>query len=76
MPVISVKLLKDAFSVEQTHAIMDGITDVIADVAGEYARPYTVVIVEEVSDGLYSSGGQKFTVKGIEALRASQLTTA
>jgi 4-oxalocrotonate tautomerase len=72
MPVVSLKLVKGAFSVAQCQAMIEGITNVIANVAGEYARPHTIVMVEEVSDGLYAAGGQIFTVKGIEAMRATR----
>ncbi|AZQ53144.1 hypothetical protein EGT41_17905 [Burkholderia cenocepacia] len=69
MPVVTLKLLKGAFSQEKTQQMMDGVTDAIAAIAGEYIRPHTVVIVDEVSDGLYSSGGHKVTLKTIDMLR-------
>ncbi|VVD77056.1 hypothetical protein PFI31113_00908 [Pandoraea fibrosis] len=70
MPVVNLKLLKGAFSQENTQKMMDGITDAVAAVAGEYIRRHTIVIVDEVEDGLYSSGGHKVTLKSIEMMRS------
>lgn len=70
MPVVTLKLLEGAFSKEKTQQMMDGVTDAIAATAGEYIRSHTVVIVEEVSDGFYSSGGHKVTLQTIDTLRA------
>jgi 4-oxalocrotonate tautomerase len=69
MPVVTVKLVKGAFSHEKTQQMMDNVTEAIVATAGEYIRPHVIVIVDEVSDGLYSSGGHKVTLKAIDSLR-------
>lgn len=69
MPIISVKVLAGAFSKKQKHLLIDGITDVFADVGGEGIRPNVAVLVEEVESGMWGIGGHKLTIQEIEERR-------
>jgi 4-oxalocrotonate tautomerase len=70
MPIITVKLLQGAFSHEQKHDMIAGITDVIARVGGEGCRPNVHVLIEDVASGMWGIGGERLTVEEIERRRA------
>ena len=69
MPIVSVKVLAGAFSKEQKERLIDGITDVLAEVGGEGIRPNVAVLVEEVDSGMWGIGGRKLTIDEIEERR-------
>ena len=69
MPIVSVKVLAGAFSRDQKERLIDGITEVFADVGGEGIRPNVAVLVEEVESGMWGIGGHKLTIKEIEERR-------
>ena len=73
MPIVSVKVLAGAFSKPQREQLIDGITDVFAEVGGEGIRPNVAVLVEEVESGMWGIGGHKLTVEEIEERRQKRV---
>jgi 4-oxalocrotonate tautomerase len=72
MPIVTVKVLAGAFSLEQRAALITGITEVFAQVGGEGIRPGVAVLVEEVADGMWGIGGHRLTLAEIEARRQAR----
>lgn len=69
MPIVSVKILRGAFTRGQKETLIDEITDAFARVGGEGIRPNVAVLVEEVDSGMWGVGGHKLTIEEIEARR-------
>jgi 4-oxalocrotonate tautomerase len=69
MPIVNVKVLAGAFSVEQRAAMIDEITDAMVKVGGEGMRPMVHVLVEEVPSGMWGIGGAKLTSEEIAERR-------
>ncbi|ROO61808.1 4-oxalocrotonate tautomerase [Micromonospora sp. Llam0] len=57
MPYANLKVPADTLTPESKKKLQDAVTDAFADVYGERARPNTLVILEEVTDGGWSLGG-------------------
>jgi len=68
MPIIDVKVMEGVLTTEQKQTIARGFTDVFADVVGAAARPVTTVIVQDISSGQWSVGGDVLTTDGIKQL--------
>jgi 4-oxalocrotonate tautomerase len=69
VPIINVKLLAGAFSVEQKHAMIEEITNAMAKIGGEGMRPAVHVLVEDVPDGMWGIGGNRLTTAEIARRR-------
>jgi 4-oxalocrotonate tautomerase len=70
MPLVEVKAIKGVFSAEQKQDVIERMTDVLVDVEGEYMRPVTVVLFEEISSGDWGIGGNTLTTQDVHALKA------
>ncbi|MFY1698684.1 MULTISPECIES: tautomerase family protein [unclassified Solwaraspora] len=57
MPYANLKVPADTLTPESKKKLQDAVTDAFVDVYGERARPTTLVILEEVTDGGWSLGG-------------------
>lgn len=68
MPFVDVKVMEDVLTTEQKEAIAEGITDVIVDVVGAPVRPVTWVVVEDVTSGQWTMGGDPVTTEGVRQL--------
>ena len=68
MPVVNVKLIEGVFTREQKQEMIRRMTDVIADLEGEYMRPYTVVVIDEVKDGDWGVGGKTLSAADVKAM--------
>ena len=71
MPLIQVKLIEKVFTPEQKKEIIAKLTDVLVSMEGEYIRPVTLVVIEEVSSGDWGVGGQALTTDAVRALAAA-----
>ncbi len=68
MPLVNVKLIEGVFSPEQKQEIIRRMTEIMVDLEGEYMRPMTLVVIEEVKSGDWGVGGKAFTVSDVKAL--------
>ena len=68
MPVVNVKLIEGVFTREQKQEMIRRMTDVIADLEGEYMRPYTVVVIDEVKGGDWGVGGKALSAADVKAM--------
>ncbi|MDG4764782.1 tautomerase family protein [Solwaraspora sp. WMMD406] len=57
MPYANLKVPADTLTAESKKKLQDAVTDAFVSVYGERARPTTLVIVDEVTDGGWSLGG-------------------
>jgi 4-oxalocrotonate tautomerase len=70
MPLIEVKMIEEVFTPEQKTQVIKRLTDSLVSVKGEYLRPYTVVVIDEVRSGDWGVGGQTVTTDAVRALAA------
>ncbi len=68
MPIVDVKVMEKVLTGAQKQAIAQGITDVFASVAGEAARPVTWVVINDVSTGQWTMGGEAVTSEGVREM--------
>ncbi|MEU2332639.1 4-oxalocrotonate tautomerase family protein [Streptomyces sp. NPDC006654] len=61
MPFANFKVPAGTITPEQKKLIVDRTTDLYAEIYGEVARPNTLVLVEEVTDGGWGIGGNVLT---------------
>lgn len=62
MPFANFKLPQGALSRAQKEELAHKTTDIFAGYFGEQVRPYTMVLIEEVTDGGYARAGEVFVV--------------
>ncbi len=72
MPIITVKLLRGAFSHEQKQELARDITDAVVRMGGAGIRPATSVLIEEVDDAMWSIGGAPLSLAEIKARRRAR----
>jgi 4-oxalocrotonate tautomerase len=68
MPLVNVKLIEGVFSQDQKQEMIRRMTDVLVDLEGEYMRPFTVVVIDEVKSGDWGVGGKAFSSADVKAL--------
>lgn len=74
MPVVTVNVWDEVLTPEREAALLKGVTDVVADVLGENARPFTVAMVVAVPMERWSVGGVVATsFDDLPARRASMI---
>ena len=65
MPIIDVKVMEKVLSAEEKETIARGITDVFANTVGEAARSVTWVVIQDVTSGQWTMGGNPVTTEGV-----------
>ncbi len=68
MPLVNVKVIEGVFSQEQKQEMIRRMTDVLVDLEGEYMRPVTVVVIDEVKSGDWGIGGKAVTCADVKAM--------
>jgi 4-oxalocrotonate tautomerase len=68
MPLIQVRLIKDAFSKEQKRQMISKLTDAMVSIEGENMRKVTWCVIEEVESGDWGMGGNALTTADVHAL--------
>lgn len=68
MPLVDVKVMEKVLSAEQKQSIAEGITQVFADVVGEPVRPATWVVIQDVTSGQWTMGGEPVTTGGVREM--------
>ena len=76
MPIIDVKVMENVLSAEQKQALAEGITDVFVGVVGAGVRPVTWVVIQDVTSGQWTMGGDPVTTAGVEELLRATPATA
>ena len=68
MPFIDVKVMEGVLTTEEKQTIARGVTDVITGVVGSAARPVTWVVIQDVTSGQWTMGGDAVTTQGVKEL--------
>ena len=68
MPLVNIKVIEGVFSQDQKQEMIRRMTDVLVDLEGEYMRPFTVVVIEEVKSGDWGVGGKALSRADVKAL--------
>jgi 4-oxalocrotonate tautomerase len=73
MPVVLIKLVKNALTAEQKQLMLHRVTDAVVSVEGEALRPGVSVLLEEsVNDGEWSVGGNMLTIEAMNRMRRGE----
>ena len=75
MPFVNVQHMAGVFTAEQQHALIRDITDAYVRIGGEGIRPHVTVVINEVADGAWGSGGEVKTIASVSAERAQRAQT-
>ena len=73
MPLIQVKVMDGVYTAQQKQAIVERLSDVMVEIAGEDMRRLTWCVVEEVASGEWGIGGQTLTADDIRALARGEV---
>jgi 4-oxalocrotonate tautomerase len=76
MPFVNVQHMAGLFSHEQVRSLIADITDAYVRIGGEGIRPNVTVVVNEVADGYWGSGGEIKTMAAVQAERARRAVHA
>ena len=74
MPIVDVKVMENVLSPQQKQSIAEGITQVFSDVVGEPVRPATWIVIQDVTSGQWTMGGQPVTTEGVQEMLGSTAT--
>jgi 4-oxalocrotonate tautomerase len=72
MPLVTIDVIRDAFTPEQKHAIIEKVTEAMVAVEGEAMRPVTWVKINEIAQGDWAIGGQRLNAAAVHAMSAGQ----
>ena len=73
MPFVEIKVFEGELSADQTQALIQQVTDVVAGVVGERLRGATWVVVDEVKSGNWGVGGTALTLADVRAMAAGNV---
>ena len=76
MPIVDVKVMEKVLSEDQKQAIAEGITAAFVAVVGEAVRPVTWVVIQDVTSGQWTMGGQPVTTDGVRELLSREAAHA
>jgi 4-oxalocrotonate tautomerase len=62
MPFVNIKITKDGVTAEQKERVIEGVTQVLADVLGKNPQT-TFVLIEEIETDNWGIGGESITVR-------------
>ncbi len=62
MPYVNIKITKEGATQEQKAQLIQGVTNLLAEVLGKNPQT-TVVVIEEVETGNWGIGGETVTVR-------------
>ena len=72
MPLVTIDVIKDAFTPEQKGQIIEKITQAMIAVEGEALRPVTWVKINEIAQNDWAIGGQRLNAAAVHAMSAGQ----
>ena len=67
MPFANYKLPQGSLTPQQKEMIVHKTTDILASIYGDAARPHTMVLVEEVTDGGWGFADDVLTLEKLKA---------
>jgi 4-oxalocrotonate tautomerase len=76
MPLVNIEVIENVFTPEQKKQMIEKVTDVMISIEGEALRPYTLVKIDEVKDGNWSSGGKIVTASDARRLQQTKAKAA
>jgi 4-oxalocrotonate tautomerase len=62
MPFVNIKITRDGASAEQKARLIQGVTNLLADILGKNPQT-TVVVIEEVDTDNWGIGGESITAR-------------
>jgi 4-oxalocrotonate tautomerase len=71
MPLVTIDVIKDAFTADQKKAMIEKVTDTMVEIEGEGVRGVTWVRIMEVEQGDWAIGGQRLGAADVQALAKS-----
>jgi 4-oxalocrotonate tautomerase len=72
MPLVTIDVIKDAFTPAQKKDLIARVTEAMVQVEGENMRPVTWVRVNEIEGGDWAIGGKVLRASDIHALAAGK----
>lgn len=72
MPLVTIDVIKDAFTPRQKRELIEKVTEAMVAVEGEAMRGVTWVRVKEVEQGDWGIGGKTLTAADIHAMAAGK----
>ena len=70
MPLVTIDVIKDVFTLDQKKAMIEQVTDAMVAVEGEAMRPVTWVKINEIEQGDWAIGGQRLGASAVHAMAA------
>lgn len=64
MPLVTLSIPEKIYTRDQKQALIEKITEAIAEVGGEKQRPLTKIMVQEYPEGNWGSSGKVYIPKG------------
>jgi len=71
MPLIQITTMQEVFTSAQKQEMIARFTDVLVSLQGEWIRPATVVVLDEVKSGQFGLGGEAITIEAVRAMAAA-----
>ncbi|MEJ2603753.1 MAG: tautomerase family protein [Gammaproteobacteria bacterium] len=68
MPLVTIDVIKDAFTAEQKEALIEKVTAAMIEVEGEAMRPVTWVRIKEFEGGDWAIGGKRLAAADVQAM--------
>lgn len=68
MPLVTIDVLRDAWTSSQKHAFIEKVTEAMVEVAGEPLRQVIWVKLSEVDGGQWAVGGQRLSAAIIHSM--------
>ena len=68
MPLVTIEVLKDAWTADQRHNFIEQVTEAMVEVAGEPLRPVIWVKLAEVDQGQWAVGGNRLSAEMIHSM--------
>jgi 4-oxalocrotonate tautomerase len=72
MPLVTIDVIKDAFTPSQKKELLSKVTEAMVAVEGENMRPITWVRINEVEGGDWAIGGKALKASDVHALAAGK----
>lgn len=68
MPLVTIDVIKDAFTPDQKESLIEKVTEAMVSVEGENMRPVTWVRIKEVEGGDWAIGGRRLSAADVHAM--------
>ncbi len=70
MPLVTIDVIKDAFTPDQKKRIIEKVSEAMIEVEGEAMRPVTWVKINEIAQGDWAIGGKCLNAAAVHAMSA------